>query len=408
MKEKEKEENGKEEIEIYFENLERIKDLLKDLPEEEGEKRFLEIIQRDFNLGLRLAAELDHLHLAKSMIEKGANKFDGALWYACKNSNKAMVDLIIQRSDKELNIEIGLYSASFFFFLVFFFLIKIKIDKAQSGNTMMMDYLKTKKEPNPYAQIYYAEDMNTFQKISEGENKLLEKNFIGRICEEGKNIELLKNFVPLPEHMQYLLPLACESGTVEFVEYLSCHTYAGTSRWDSCLDSANQSHNLEMMKHIVCKKEVNLSVLNRHQIATYGDKELIKMVSEKTNYNIFELHFDVIVERNDLDLILYSIEQFNVSSNLKQILASFVSKQKSPVVMDNIFFHSFDQFILNELQNLALFTKNKHFFDFIFPFANEHPSFKAQLSASEDLDFFKLFDYLLFLFCLLICLDFSP
>ena len=104
-----------------FENLERIKDLLKDLPEEEGEKRFLEIIQRDFNLGLRLAAELDHLHLAKSMIEKGANKFDGALWYACKNSNKAMVDLIIQRSDKELNIEIGLYSASFFFFFSFFF-----------------------------------------------------------------------------------------------------------------------------------------------------------------------------------------------------------------------------------------------------------------------------------------------
>jgi ankyrin repeat protein len=51
----------------------------------------------DLNLGLNLATEFNHVHLARFLIEKGANNINDNLAQACKKNYAELAELLIQK-----------------------------------------------------------------------------------------------------------------------------------------------------------------------------------------------------------------------------------------------------------------------------------------------------------------------
>ena len=365
-------------IDIFFENLERIKEHLNGLEAEELNKRFLELIKDDFTMGFEIACEIQSLQLIELMFNKGASNFNKGLWIGCKKANKEIVELVIKHSTEEnLDLNIGLYSA------------------CQEGNKELIDYMINKGANCLNDALGYSKDLETAKYLVEkgAEKKYMAFHFA---LENGAEIELV-NFLNSGQAIVYTFCIACESGNIELIKHLAQTNQLSDLVWEKALRRASYSDNPQAIEFIISSTNIifdhpRFELKFIEQISSFIDlsrfKLLLKYTNLKMNWDIFKL----IALRGEMDLTNYALENMDIPSELVLLLSKSLSGEE--VGVDYFLFKNKINLknatnVLNCILNLALFHKNQSLLDFVSLYSLEihlATDYDCLLKSTEDLD----------------------
>lgn len=194
----------------------------------------------NWNLGLRYACMFNNISIAKYMILRGSNNWLDALYWACKNENRVLIDLIIisRNSSNSCNPQIHELNAGL-------------AGASESGNKELVDLMISNGAVNWNMGLLHASKNNKMELI----NYMIDKG--------GKK--------------RYGLYGACSTNNRHIVDYL---IQLGSNDWNSGLAGACHGGKKDMIDYMIDKGANNLNK-GLSGACTQGSMEIINYIISK-------------------------------------------------------------------------------------------------------------------------------